>query len=89
MAHELAALPAVPIHAMNGLEFVRRGLAVSVTARLALPDAFEGVIYRPLLPAQPRTVGRACLDVAKLSPLVRAFWRIAKAQARIASPNLT
>ena len=114
--HPLAALPAVPINTMNGLdfvlseagggpvilpilqrfearpnvlyhftqivsilEFVRRGLAVSVAARLALPDEHEGVIYRPLLPTQPRTVGLACLDVSKLSPLARAFWEVAKA----------
>ncbi|UUZ77546.1 LysR family transcriptional regulator [Polaromonas sp. P1(28)-13] len=53
------------------LEFVRRGLAVSVAARLALPDTPKGVVYRPLSPAQPRTVGLACLDAAKLSPLAR------------------
>lgn len=126
VGHPLAELPAVPIQAMNGLdfvlaaagggpvilpilqrhqvrpnvlyhftqvvsilEFVRRGLAVSVAARLALPDEHGGTLYRPLLPAQPRTVGLACLEVAKLSPLARAFWDVAKAQARIASPNLT
>jgi DNA-binding transcriptional LysR family regulator len=118
--HPLADLPAVPITAMNGLdfvlaaagggpvilpflhrhearpnvlyhftqivsilEFVRRGLAVSVAARLALPDEPVGVIYRSLLPAQPRTVGLACLDVSKLSPLARAFWDVAKAQAQM------
>lgn len=126
IGHPLAALPAVPINAMNGLdfvlseagggpvilpilqrfearpnvlyhftqvvsilEFVRRGLAVSVAARLALPEAPQGVVYRALLPAQPRTVALACLDASKLSPLAQAFWRIAQAQARIASPNLT
>jgi DNA-binding transcriptional LysR family regulator len=64
------------------LQFVQRGLAVSVAARLALPDAPEGVVYRPLLPAQPRTVGLACLNVAKLSPLARAFWETAREQGR-------
>jgi DNA-binding transcriptional LysR family regulator len=64
------------------LQFVQRGLAISVAARLALPDAPEGVVYRPLLPAQPRTVGLACLDVAKLSPLARAFWETAREQAK-------
>lgn len=64
------------------LEFVRRGLAVSMAARLALPDAPQGVVYRPLWPAQPRTVGLACLDVARLSPLARAFWDIAKTSAQ-------
>lgn len=64
------------------LEFVRRGLAVSMAARLALPDAPQGVVYRPLWPVQPRTVGLACLDVARLSPLARAFWDIAKTSAQ-------
>jgi DNA-binding transcriptional LysR family regulator len=64
------------------LEFVRRGLAVSMAARLALPDAPQGVVYRPLWPAQPRTVGLACLDVARLSPLARAFWDIANTSAQ-------
>ncbi len=64
------------------LEFVRRGLAVSMAARLALPDAPKGVVYRPLLPAQPRTVGLACLDAARLSPLARAFWDGAQAQLK-------
>lgn len=57
------------------LEFVRQGLGVSMAARLALPEPPPpGVVYRPLLPAQPRTVGLACLSVARLSPLARAFW---------------
>lgn len=56
------------------LEFVRQGVAVSMAARLALPAPPKGVVYRPLSPAQPRTVGLACLDTAKLSPLARAFW---------------
>ncbi len=64
------------------LEFVRRGLAVSMAARLALPDPPKGVVYRPLSPAQPRTVGLACLDVARLSPLARAFWELAQAQLK-------
>jgi DNA-binding transcriptional LysR family regulator len=64
------------------LEFVRRGLGVSVAAGLALPDDHAGVVYRPLLPTQPGTVGLACLDVSKLSPLARAFWDVAIAQAK-------
>lgn len=66
------------------LEFVRRGLAVAVAARLALPDAPAGVVYRPLRPAQPRTVGLACLDVARLSPLARAFWHAVPPQFTLA-----
>ncbi|MBV8621701.1 MAG: LysR family transcriptional regulator [Curvibacter sp.] len=113
--HALARRPAVPVTALNGLdfvlseagggpviepilqryearpqvlyrltqvisilEFVRQGLGISMAARLALPDpAPKGVVYRPLLPAQPRTVGLACLQLARLSPLARAFWDMA------------
>ncbi|MGH8805355.1 MAG: LysR family transcriptional regulator [Polaromonas sp.] len=64
------------------LEFARRGLAVSMAARLALPDPPRGVVYRPLSPPQPRTVGLACLEVARLSPLARAFWDLAQAQLK-------
>ncbi len=64
------------------LEFARRGLAVSMVARLALPDPPRGVVYRPLSPPQPRTVGLACLEVARLSPLARAFWDLAQAQLK-------
>ncbi len=79
------ALPKVLYHftqIISILQFVQQGLAVSVAARLALPDAPQGVVYRPLLPTQPRTVGLACLDVAKLSPLACAFWELAREQAR-------
>ncbi|SFU67119.1 transcriptional regulator, LysR family [Polaromonas sp. YR568] len=78
------ALPKVLYHftqIISILQFVQQGLAVSVAARLALPDAPPGVVYRPLLPTQPRTVGLACLDVARLSPLARAFWDLAREQA--------
>lgn len=79
------ALPKVLYHftqIISILQFVQQGLAVSVAARLALPDAPQGVVYRPLLPTQPRTVGLACLDAAKLSPLARAFWELARGQAK-------
>lgn len=80
------ALPKVLYHftqIISILQFVQQGLAVSVAARLALPDAPQGVVYRPLLPTQPRTVGLACLDAARLSPLARAFWELAREQARV------
>jgi DNA-binding transcriptional LysR family regulator len=78
------ALPKVLYHftqVISILQFVQRGLAVSIAASLALPEPPKGVVYRPLLPAQPRTVGLACLDVGKLSPLARAFWKLASEQA--------
>ena len=60
------------------LQFVQQGLAVSIAARLALPEPPVGVVYRPLLPAQPRTVGLVCLSAEKLSPLAKAFWSLAQ-----------
>jgi DNA-binding transcriptional LysR family regulator len=59
------------------VEFVRSNLAVSIAARLALPDYPKGVVYRSLLPSQPRRVGIACLSVNRLSPLAKAFWTMA------------
>lgn len=60
------------------LGFVERGLAVSVAARLALPDDPPGVVYRPLSPRVPRRVGLAVRDAAKLSPAARAFMQVAR-----------
>ncbi len=60
------------------LGFVERGLAVSVAARLALPDDAPGVVYRPLSPRAPRRVGLAVRDAAKLSPAARAFMQVAR-----------
>jgi DNA-binding transcriptional LysR family regulator len=60
------------------LGFVERGLAVSVAARLALPDDHPGVVYRPLAPRAPRRVGLAVRDMAKLSPAAQAFVKVAR-----------
>lgn len=60
------------------LGFVGRGLAVSIAARLALPDEYPGVVYRPLRPRAPRRVGLAVRDMAKLSPAARAFVEMAR-----------
>ncbi|WKB54846.1 LysR family transcriptional regulator [Eleftheria terrae] len=60
------------------LGFVERGLAVSVAARLALPDDHPGVVYRPLSPRAPRRVGLAVRDMAKLSPAAKAFVGVAR-----------
>lgn len=60
------------------LGFVERGLAVSVAARLALPDAHPGVVYRPLTPRVPRRVGLAVRDMARLSPAATAFVALAR-----------
>ncbi len=63
------------------VEFARQGLAISIAARAALPQAPKGVVYLPLTPAQPRQVGLACLSADKLSPLARAFWDMVPDQA--------
>lgn len=60
------------------LGFVEQSLAVSVAARLALPDAYPGVVYRPFRPRAPRAVGLAMRDAAKLSPAARAFVELAR-----------
>lgn len=60
------------------LGFVERGLAVSVAARLALPDDAAGVVYRPLSPRAPRRVGLAVRDAGKLSPAAEAFLQVAR-----------
>jgi DNA-binding transcriptional LysR family regulator len=60
------------------VEFARNNLAISMAARMALPDPPRGVVYRSLAPAQPRSVGLACLSTLKLSPLAKAFWSLAK-----------
>ena len=54
------------------------GLAVSVAARLALPDHHPGVAYRPLAPRAPRRVGLAVRDMARLSPAAQAFVKVAR-----------
>lgn len=60
------------------LGFIQRGLAVSVAARLSLPDDYPGVVYRPLSPALPRSVGLAVRAMDKLSPAARAFMKVAQ-----------
>ncbi|MDT8999995.1 LysR family transcriptional regulator [Paucibacter sp. APW11] len=60
------------------LGFVRQGLAVSMAARMALPDEPEGVVYRPLKPAIPRRVGLAVRDPQRLSPAAAAFMAMAR-----------
>ncbi|AKJ31396.1 LysR family transcriptional regulator [Caldimonas brevitalea] len=60
------------------LGFVARGLAISVAARLALPDDHPGIVYRSLTPRAPRRVGLAVRDSAQLSPAARAFVELAR-----------
>ncbi|WP_363324835.1 LysR family transcriptional regulator substrate-binding protein [Eleftheria terrae] len=74
---ELFRLPQV----LSVLGLVQQGLGVSVSVRLALPDVWPGVVYRPLRPAAARHVGLAMLDQGALSPGARAFVEMARAQS--------
>ena len=71
IAHELLQI-------MSILEYVSRGEGVSILARLAVPDAYPGVRYVPLLPQTRRSIGLACLGENKLSPAAKALWQEAK-----------
>jgi DNA-binding transcriptional LysR family regulator len=67
---------------MSVLGLVAQGLGVSVSVRLALPDAWPGVAYRPFLPAVERHVALAMLDRDALSPAAQAFVAMAPAGTR-------
>jgi len=75
---ELFRMPQV----MSVLGLVAQGLGVSVSVRLALPDAWPGVAYRPFLPAVERHVALAMLDRDALSPAAQAFVAMAPAGTR-------
>jgi DNA-binding transcriptional LysR family regulator len=64
------------------LGIVQQGLGVSIAPRLALPDQYPGVVYRPLDPRAPRRVALAMRDVAGLSPVARVFVDLAERWAR-------
>jgi DNA-binding transcriptional LysR family regulator len=72
--HELFKLPQV----LSVLGLVQQGLGVSVSVRLALPDEWPGVVYRPFEPAVDRHVALAMLDRHRLSPAAQAFLTIAQ-----------
>lgn len=56
------------------LGIVAQGQAVTIAARLALPDvAPTGVVYRSLRPRRPREIALAALNFDRLSPAARAF----------------
>lgn len=75
ITHELTQLLSI-------LAFVARGEGVSVLASMALPDHYEGVVYRRILPRTTRRIALACLDARRLSPAAQAFWRLARDRAR-------
>ncbi len=71
VAYELVQL-------MSILELVASGKGVSVLAKLALPDQYNGTVFRPLSPGSSRRIGLACLNENRLSPVARAFWQEAR-----------
>ena len=60
---------------MSILELVASGKGISVLAKLALPDQYEGTVFRPLAPGTSRRIGLVCLNESRLSPVARAFWQ--------------
>ncbi|WP_426162120.1 LysR substrate-binding domain-containing protein [Pseudoduganella sp. R-34] len=66
------------VQLMSILELVASGKGISILARLALPQYYEGVVLRPIVPGASRRIGLACLDESRLSPVARAFWQEAR-----------
>lgn len=60
---------------MSILELVASGKGVSILAKLALPDQYNGTVFRPITPGSSRRIGLVCLDESRLSPVARAFWQ--------------
>ena len=57
--------------------FVATGDAITIAARLALPEPPAGVVYRSLHPRRPREIALAALNFGKLSPAASAFVEVA------------
>ena len=68
------------------LGVVQQGLGVSIAPRLALPDQFPGVVYRPLEPRAPLRVALAMRDIAEFSPVARAVVELAERWAKRRRP---
>ena len=64
------------------LGIVQQGLGVSIAPRLALPEQYPAVVYRPLETPAPRRVALAMRDIAELSPVARVFVELAESWAR-------
>lgn len=63
------------------LGFVSQGHALTIAARMALPDAPAGVVYKSLKPARVRMTALAALNFERLSPAAQAFVALAKSYA--------
>jgi DNA-binding transcriptional LysR family regulator len=68
VTHELSQLTSI-------FEFVARGQGVSLVASLAIPNKYEGIVFRSLRPAVTRRIGLACLNDTRLSPAAAALWK--------------
>jgi DNA-binding transcriptional LysR family regulator len=71
------------------LGVAQRGLGVSIAPRLAVPDHYPGVVYRPLRPRAPRRVALAMRDIGELSPVACAFVKLAERWATRAHPRVS
>ena len=63
---------------MSILELVASGKGISVLAKLALPERYNGTVFRPISPGTSRRIGLVCLNENRLSPVARAFWQEAR-----------
>ena len=59
---------------MSILELVAHGKGVSILAKLALPEQYAGLVFRPISPGASRQIGLACLNQTRLSSVAHAFW---------------
>jgi DNA-binding transcriptional LysR family regulator len=64
------------------LGFVAMGHALSIAARLALPEPPPGIVYRSLSPRQRRVTGLAVRNFKRLSPAAAAFVELAAERSR-------
>lgn len=69
------------------LELVNKGKGISILAKLAVPDEYPGVVYRPVTPTYSRHIGLACLNESRLSPVAQAFWRETRRLKQRAQPK--
>ncbi len=67
--------------------FVAQGNAVTMAARLALPEAPDGITYRSLEPPRRREIALAALRFDKLSPAARAFIDLARKARKLVVPE--
>lgn len=80
LKHDIKPRIAHELHQITSIQqYVAEGHGVSILARLALPDAMPGVVYKRLTPTSQRYIALACQNSNRLSPVARAFWNEAAA----------